>query len=394
MLISGKSTIINKVTGEESEPVPTVGFVPHTVKVGGKQIKLYDVGGGSRIRGIWRSYYAEVYGLIYVVDSTDISRIIETQETLNTMLENEYLQDKPIIVFANKQDANGALTSVQLSNKLNITNSRVNVMDCSAINPVPDKNIKNGIAWIMKYISSNYDVLLLKVSKDLADIKEVQDAKRLARKERVRLAKEERAKEEEEEKEEVPADSDDDDMVCSPFQPIKQAFTEPVPAKPVPHDDTAMSPELKKPKKLKKKKKKGNKVMPFSPKGSENGSQKSLISSGTGSVEEVLSETALPPLKSPIVCPPPDKYPLKSLPPIKLINQADSDPDSDNFFDAHESLKSDSPCLKEVGVAIPNIFQNKYIDVDSLSEVPLVKLDTLHTIKIDRSVFVKNLPAC
>jgi len=270
-------------------------------------------------------------------------------------------------------------------------------MDCSAINPVPDKNIKNGIAWIMKYVTSNYGVLLSKVSKDLADIKEVQDQKRADRKERVRLAKAERAKEEEEEKEEEEkADSDEDDMVCSPFQPIKQAFTEPAPKAPVPHDDTPTSPDLKKPKKVKKKKKKGNKVMPFSPKGSENGSQKSLISSGTGSVDE---ETTLPPIKSgniPIVSPPPDKYPLKSLPPIKLINQVDSDLDSDNFFDAQESLKSDSPSSegKQVGVTIPDIFQNKYIDVDSLSEVPSVKLDTLHTIKIDRSVFIKNLPAC
>lgn len=248
---AGKSTIINRILGEPSEPVPTVGFVPHLVKVSGKQVKFYDVGGGSRIRGIWRSYYAEVYGLIYVVDSTDVSRIIETQETLNAMLENEYLQDKPIIVFANKQDSNGALTSTQLSNKLNITNSRVNIMDCSAINPVPDKNIKNGIAWIMKYVTSNYDVLLSKVSKDLADIKEVQDQKRADRKERVRLAKEERAKEGEEEKEEEEkADSDEDDMVCSPFQPIKQAFTEPAPKAPVPHDDTPTSPDLKKPKKV------------------------------------------------------------------------------------------------------------------------------------------------
>jgi GTPase SAR1 family protein len=43
--------------------VPTVGFnQPTLLKHAGKQLKIYDLGGGARIRGVWKQYLHEVCG--------------------------------------------------------------------------------------------------------------------------------------------------------------------------------------------------------------------------------------------------------------------------------------------------------------------------------------------
>lgn len=43
----------------------------------GFDIVVYDLGGGERIRDIWENYYAEVHGVIFVVDTDDVQRRTE-----------------------------------------------------------------------------------------------------------------------------------------------------------------------------------------------------------------------------------------------------------------------------------------------------------------------------
>lgn len=44
---------------------PTVGFQPVELNLrDGRSIKIYDLGGGPRIRDIWHNYFSEIYGII------------------------------------------------------------------------------------------------------------------------------------------------------------------------------------------------------------------------------------------------------------------------------------------------------------------------------------------
>ena len=43
---------------------PTVGFQPVELNLrGGRTIKIYDLGGGPRIRDIWHNYFSELHGV-------------------------------------------------------------------------------------------------------------------------------------------------------------------------------------------------------------------------------------------------------------------------------------------------------------------------------------------
>ena len=47
---------------------------------------VWDVGGQDKIRPLWRHYFQNTQGLIFVVDSNDRERIGEAQEELQKMV--------------------------------------------------------------------------------------------------------------------------------------------------------------------------------------------------------------------------------------------------------------------------------------------------------------------
>lgn len=77
---------------------PTLGFSNIEFKLDKYDVTMFDLGGGKRIRDIWTNYLAEVYGLIYVVDSSDPGRLDECREVLKKLLENPKICGKPLLL--------------------------------------------------------------------------------------------------------------------------------------------------------------------------------------------------------------------------------------------------------------------------------------------------------
>jgi signal recognition particle receptor subunit beta len=61
-------------------------------------IKLYDLGGGKKIRDTWRTYFPEIHGMVYVVDSTASERMDEIKHNLKVLLEDEKIKGKPLLL--------------------------------------------------------------------------------------------------------------------------------------------------------------------------------------------------------------------------------------------------------------------------------------------------------
>lgn len=77
---------------------PTIGFSSVSFKFNKHQVVLYDLGGGKRIRDIWKNYLSEVYGLIYVVDSSEPERLDECKSVLSDLLEHPKIRGKPVLL--------------------------------------------------------------------------------------------------------------------------------------------------------------------------------------------------------------------------------------------------------------------------------------------------------
>ena len=75
---AGKTTILYKLKlGEVIQSVPTIGqiiikgFNVESVEYKNIKFTVWDVGGQDKIRQLWRHYYNNTHGIIYVVDSAD-----------------------------------------------------------------------------------------------------------------------------------------------------------------------------------------------------------------------------------------------------------------------------------------------------------------------------------
>lgn len=80
------------------DTTPTVGYEPHEFKYGSSNLRIYDLGGGSKIRDVWKHYLAESYGFIYVIDSSNRNRINECRSVFSSFVENEQVAGKPILM--------------------------------------------------------------------------------------------------------------------------------------------------------------------------------------------------------------------------------------------------------------------------------------------------------
>ena len=89
--------------GEIVTTIPTIGFNVETVEYKNINFTVWDVGGQDKIRPLWRHYFQNTQGLIFVVDSNDRDRAAEARDELHRMLNEDELRDAVLLVFANKQ---------------------------------------------------------------------------------------------------------------------------------------------------------------------------------------------------------------------------------------------------------------------------------------------------
>uniref|UniRef100_A0A8B9JLV2 ADP-ribosylation factor 5 n=1 Tax=Astyanax mexicanus TaxID=7994 RepID=A0A8B9JLV2_ASTMX len=84
---AGKTTILYKLKlGEIVTTIPTIGFNVETVEYKNISFTVWDVGGQDKIRPLWRHYFQNTQGLIFVVDSNDRERAQEAAEELQKMV--------------------------------------------------------------------------------------------------------------------------------------------------------------------------------------------------------------------------------------------------------------------------------------------------------------------
>lgn len=57
---AGKTAAVRGLAGEPPDTVPTVGFSVISLNYLDYTVKIYDLGGGSGIRGIWPQYFVDV----------------------------------------------------------------------------------------------------------------------------------------------------------------------------------------------------------------------------------------------------------------------------------------------------------------------------------------------
>ncbi|CAN6348644.1 unnamed protein product, partial [Urochloa humidicola] len=158
---SGKTTIVLKINGEDTSVIsPTLGFNIKTIKYQKYSLNIWDVGGQKTIRSYWRNYFEQTEGLVWVVDSTDIRRLDDCRAELHNLLKEERLAGASLLVFANKQDIQGALKPAEIAKVLDLAamekSRHWQIVGCSAYT---GDGLLEGFDWLVQDVASRIYVL-------------------------------------------------------------------------------------------------------------------------------------------------------------------------------------------------------------------------------------------
>lgn len=106
--------------GSHQNVVPTVGFNVETIKYKNITFSIWDCGGQQRIRSLWKHYYESADALIYVVDSSDFSRLDESKNEFLNIINNLGSRNCLITILANKLDKQNTATLKQIMEKFEL----------------------------------------------------------------------------------------------------------------------------------------------------------------------------------------------------------------------------------------------------------------------------------
>jgi small GTP-binding protein len=151
---AGKTTILYKLKlGEIVTTIPTIGFNVETVEYKNISFTVWDVGGQDKIRPLWRHYFQNTQGLIFVVDSNDRERVAEAQDELCKMLQEDELRDAALLVFANKQDLPNAMNAAEITEKLGLNQLRQRTWYIQGTCATQGQGLYEGLDWLSVELS-------------------------------------------------------------------------------------------------------------------------------------------------------------------------------------------------------------------------------------------------
>ncbi|EIM20011.1 GTP-binding protein [Wallemia mellicola] len=145
---AGKTTIMKRINGEDIKSIsPTLGFNIKTFVHRGYTLNVWDVGGQRTLRPYWRNYFEQNDGIVWVVDSSDRLRMEDCRAELFDLLSEDRLAGATVLIFANKQDVNGAMTQDEIKDTLQLDSIKTHTWKIQSCSAVTGEHLLEGLDW-------------------------------------------------------------------------------------------------------------------------------------------------------------------------------------------------------------------------------------------------------
>ncbi|CAG5091719.1 Oidioi.mRNA.OKI2018_I69.PAR.g13212.t1.cds [Oikopleura dioica] len=141
---------LNKIT-------TTVGLNIGKITTQGVKLMFWDLGGQEELQSLWDKYFSDCHGVIFIVDSADPDRLLESKRAFDHVLSFSTLDSAPLLILGNKQDISGCLPILEIKHAFHDCSNRIGSRDCM-IRPcsgLTGAGVTEGIEWMAKCVKLN-----------------------------------------------------------------------------------------------------------------------------------------------------------------------------------------------------------------------------------------------
>eukprot|EP00752_Nemacystus_decipiens_P009788 g8739.t1 len=156
---AGKTSLLYKLHLDEVvHTIPTVGFNVERVEYNRMMMTIWDIGGQTKLRPLWRHYYINTDALIFVVDSSDLERIEEARDEMFHVLRDPNMDGcQTVLILLNKQDLPGAIGPSVMISKLGLDSAGNNPLKrrnwyMQACCAITGEGVFDGLDWLCQAV--------------------------------------------------------------------------------------------------------------------------------------------------------------------------------------------------------------------------------------------------
>ena len=135
-------------------PPSFVGFNVEKVQYKNVMFTVWDVGGQEKLRPLWRHYFNNTDGLIYVVDSLDKDRIDRAANEFHSIINDPFMRNSAILVFANKQDMKNCMSAAEVAEALGMHTLKGRRWHVQSAVATQGLGLYEGLDWLSSTLKS------------------------------------------------------------------------------------------------------------------------------------------------------------------------------------------------------------------------------------------------